>query len=115
VFAVTHTGTGVILHNFQNNGTDGYNPYAPMIRDSLGNLYGVTYSGGSTQGCSNGCGTVFKISTSGVETILHDFVGNGTDGINPQGSLVMDSQGNLYGTTFTGGVGNLGTVFEITP
>jgi uncharacterized repeat protein (TIGR03803 family) len=111
VFRLRPSGTETVLHNFQNNGTDGYSPLAAMIFDSKGNLYGVTYNGGLTQGCPSGCGTVFEVSTSGVETILHDFANTGTDGINPLGSLLMDSEGNLYGTT----VSYAGTVFEVTP
>lgn len=114
VFRLSRSGTEAILHSFQNNGTDGYNPYAAMIRDSAGNLYGVTYNGGKTCGFTT-CGTVFEISPTGVETTLHDFADNGTDGIEPQGSLWMDSEGHLFGTTVTGGTGNLGAVFEITP
>jgi uncharacterized repeat protein (TIGR03803 family) len=109
VFRVSPSGTENILHSFQNNHIDGYNCYASLIRDSQGNLYGVTYQGGA-----NGSGVLFKISPKGVETVLHAF-GSGSDGINPQGSLLLDSQGNLYGTTYFGGSGGNGAVFEVTP
>jgi uncharacterized repeat protein (TIGR03803 family) len=84
--------------------------------DSAGNLYGTTaYGGASASGCSPGYGTVFKLSPTGTETILHFFAGGTTDGQNPQGALVMDSAGNLYGTTQYGGAGGSGTVFKIAP
>jgi uncharacterized repeat protein (TIGR03803 family) len=110
VFRVTHNGTEAVIHNFQNNGTDGYTPYAPVVRDASGNLYGVTYSGGL-----NGFGTVFEVDASGVETILHAFADNGSDGMNPAGGLLLDSAGNLYGTTQYGGAHRSGTVFEVAP
>ena len=56
---------------------------------------------------------MFRLNTSGEETVLHEFSG-GTDGANPQGRLVMDKAGNFYGTTNTGGVSNAGTVFKVT-
>jgi uncharacterized repeat protein (TIGR03803 family) len=110
VFRVTHNGTETVIHNFQNNGTDGYNPSAPVVLDASGNLYGVTNSGGRY-----GFGTVFGVDASGVETILHAFANNGTDGTNPVGGLLLDSAGNLYGTTQYGGAHKAGTVFEVVP
>ncbi len=110
VFRVTHNGTETVIHNFQNNGTDGYNSYAPVVLDASGNLYGVTNSGGR-----HGFGTVFEVDASGVETILHAFANNGTDGMNPVGGLLLDSAGNLYGTTQYGGAHKAGTVFEVAP
>ena len=75
--------------------------------DSSGNLYGMTYSGGAS-----GDGTVFELAKgSGTITTLASF--NGADGSNPLGSLIMDSGGNLYGTTGGGGTYNSGTVFEV--
>jgi uncharacterized repeat protein (TIGR03803 family) len=56
---------------------------------------------------------VFRLSTSGQETVLHEFTG-GTDGASPEGRLVMDEAGNFYGTTSAGGVSNAGTVFKVT-
>jgi len=97
------------MHSFQNNGIDGFFSYAPLIRDAQGNLYGVTYRGGAKDS-----GTVFEISSKGVETVLHAF-GSGSDGQNPQGSLLLDSEGNLYGTAYYGGSTGNGAVFEVTP
>jgi uncharacterized repeat protein (TIGR03803 family) len=101
-------GTLSIVYSFGSGGTDGMSPQASLIMDSAGNLYGTTYAGGTT-----GVGTVFKIRPDGTESILHSFAGPPTDGGNPQASLVMDSAGNLYGTTSLGGSNNVGTVFKI--
>jgi uncharacterized repeat protein (TIGR03803 family) len=75
----------------------------------VGNLYGTTFAGGSYV-CSGGCGTVFKLTPSGTETVLYRFTGG--DGANPTAGLIADASGNLYGTTNGSGSGN-GTVFEI--
>jgi uncharacterized repeat protein (TIGR03803 family) len=100
-----------VLYRFT-GGSDGANPYAGLIRDANGNLYGTTYNGGASQGCSGGpCGTVFKLDKAGNETVLYRF--QGTDGGFPQGSLIRDAQGNLYGTTFRGGTYGDGTVFKL--
>jgi uncharacterized repeat protein (TIGR03803 family) len=100
-----------ILYSFT-GGADGRSPVGPVIFDSMRNLYGTTCCGGV-----NEQGVVYKLSragTSWTETVLYDFAG-GTDGENPQTSLVMDSAGNLYGTTL-GCCGNpYGTVFELSP
>jgi uncharacterized repeat protein (TIGR03803 family) len=103
------------IHNFTGLNGDGSNPESTLVFDSAGNLYGTTVSGGPN-GC-NQCGTVFELSPSGGgyrESILHSFTG-GSDGNAPYASLVLDSHGDLYGTTSTGGAGALGTVFKITP
>jgi uncharacterized repeat protein (TIGR03803 family) len=97
-FTVTHSFTG---------GSDGANPLSGMFFAG-GNLFGVASSGGSS-----GLGVVFRLSLTGQETVLHEFTG-GTDGANPQGRLVMDRNGNFYGTTYAGGISNAGTVFKVT-
>jgi uncharacterized repeat protein (TIGR03803 family) len=102
--------TLTILHNF--SAGDGVNPRAGLIRDSAGNLYGVTGFGGSAN-----AGIVFKLDGSGNKfTVLHNF-SDGTaanDGANPIGRLTVDSAGNLYGTTLHGGSsGDSGTVFKL--
>ena len=90
------------------NDTDGRWPYASLIMDSSGNLYGTTVYGGAA-----GAGTVFELAQgSGTITTLVSF--NGTNGENPEDTLIMDSSGNLYGTTAGGGASNEGTVFELT-
>src|SRR6202021_267098 len=95
-----------VIHNFT-GGSDGANPLGGFFIAG-GELYGTASSGGSS-----GVGGVFRLNTSGEETVLHEFSG-GTDGANPQGRLVMDKAGNFYGTTNTGGVSNAGTVFKVT-
>ena len=112
VFMLSKTGVETVLHSFS-GGPDGFNPFGALIRDSAGNLYGTTGDGG-TGGCGVGCGTVFKVSAAGVETVLYSFTG-GSDGVDPVGSLIRDSSGNLYGTTETGGAHGNGTVFELSP
>jgi uncharacterized repeat protein (TIGR03803 family) len=106
--------TEKVLHAFTDNGTDGLNPYAALVRDTKGNLYGTTFNGGS-----QAVGTVFELSpkTGGGWTykILHSFVDSGTDGQYPYAALILDSAGNLYGTTTEGGVNLDGTVFELSP
>jgi uncharacterized repeat protein (TIGR03803 family) len=108
VFKITTSGTLTVLHTFFNSSTDGAGPYGSLIQASDGNLYGMTYAGGSS-----GRGTVFKITTSGTLTLLYSFSGSGTDGANPYGSLIQASDGNLYGMTYVGGSGD-GTVFKLT-
>jgi uncharacterized repeat protein (TIGR03803 family) len=97
-----------VLHNFT-GGSDGGTPLAGFTIDTAGNLYGTTSAGGASDN-----GTVFKISAEGKETVLHSF-SSGTDGANPQGSLLRDAGGNLYGTTFGGGASGAGTVFKVGP
>jgi uncharacterized repeat protein (TIGR03803 family) len=84
-----------------------------LIRDEQGNLYGTTENGGAKGG-----GTVYKLTQSGRETILYNFTG-GADGAMPEGSLVRDGAGNLYGTTIAGGNTNCapscGVVYKLTP
>jgi len=113
VFEVTPSGTEKVLHSFEVTGTDGYYPYAGLIVDKKRNLYGTTADGGTIG--TNGAGTVFELTPSGTETILHVFQANGTDGYLPSADLVMDKLGNLYGTTYYGGAYGYGTVFELTP
>ena len=82
-------------------------PISGVIRDSAGNLYGTTYQGGH-----NGWGTVYKIDSTGKETVLYNFSADGSDGVDPIAALVEDAAGNLYGNTKYGGIGG-GVVFEL--
>jgi uncharacterized repeat protein (TIGR03803 family) len=91
---------------------DGSTPLAAVVADAAGNLYGTTNAGGASN-----LGTVFELSPSGsgyVETILHSFSGQ-PDGRNPQGALIADASGTLYGTTSAGGSSNNGTAFALVP
>jgi uncharacterized repeat protein (TIGR03803 family) len=107
--------TESLLHSFTGATADGSAPYAGLISDSKGNFYGTTVSGGSSTNCTNGCGTLFKITSLGKEIIVHSFVGGSTDGAGPYASLVIDKNGNLYGSTSTGGKNGSGIVFKISP
>jgi uncharacterized repeat protein (TIGR03803 family) len=126
VYEVSPTGTGqwkpILLYSFQ-GGSDGLFPTS-LIRDSAGNLYGTTLYGGGSANCTDGCGTVFKLSPtqSGTwqETIIYRFTGS--NGSQPDG-LAFDATGALFGTTANGGIstnsicgtGGCGTIFKITP
>ena len=113
VFKLSPKGKEEVLYAFQ-GGSDGGYPKGSLVIDSAGDLYGNTDEGGGT-GCGGaGCGTVFEISPTGQETILHIFTGT-PDGANPQSGLVKDTEGNLYGTTLSGGASNYGAVFRVSP
>jgi uncharacterized repeat protein (TIGR03803 family) len=114
VFKLDQSGNETILHAFGFGGGDGIFPYGSLIRDTAGNLYGVTNEGGDFS-CFGGagCGVVFKLDASNNETILYTFTGSGGDGEIPGGGLVRDSAGNLYGTTNSGGNLYAGTVFKL--
>jgi uncharacterized repeat protein (TIGR03803 family) len=113
VFSITPSGREKVLHHFA-GGTDGAYPLAPLINVN-GTLYGTTDFGGAyPRACSgNGCGTIFSITPSGAETVLHSFGAN-PDGAEPYAGLVQLS-GMLYGTTSYGGTSGHGTVFALRP
>jgi uncharacterized repeat protein (TIGR03803 family) len=103
--------TESLIHTFT-GGTDGENPYASLVFDSDGDLYGTTETGGAQNG-----GVVFKLSSalSWAETVLHSFGATG-DGSTPFiGDLIIGPRGGLYGTTYLGGTHNVGTVFKVVP
>ena len=106
-----------ILYSFT-GGTDGDGPGGSLIADAQGNLYGTTSLGGRGDCGDVGCGTVFRLTPKGKEAVLYAFSG-GSDGGNPNGGLIADAEGNLFGTTFSGGRNSCfdycGTVFEVTP
>jgi uncharacterized repeat protein (TIGR03803 family) len=113
VFKVDPSGKETILHNFF-GGSDGEKPYAGLVRDAAGRLYGTTTNGGiQNSSCTSGCGVVFEIDLNGREKILHRFTGT-PDGASPVGGLILDSAGNLYGTTEMGGSAGVGTAFKVT-
>lgn len=110
VFEVTAAGTESVLYAFQGKQQkDGAIPGSGLVMDAQGNLYGTTESGGAFN-----AGTIFKLTHTGVETVLYSFTG-GADGGSPQTGLVMDAQGNFYGATYAGGTHGLGTVFKLVP
>ncbi len=125
VFELSPTAGGgwkeKILHRFQINGVDGINPVGGVILDAAGNLYGTASEGGDPQCVGNselpGCGAVFELlpnlDGTWTETVLYAFSANFWDGVSPYSSLAFDRAGNLYGTTFDGGRGGNGTVFEL--
>ena len=109
VFKVTPSGEETVLYSFTGD-SDGAYPYAGLVFDKKGNLYGTTIAGGA----NSLDGTVFEVTPSGEETVLHSFTG-APDGAYPRAGLVFDGRGNLYGTTYEGGAYNGGTVFKLVP
>lgn len=108
IYRIAPDGTLTVLYSFA-GGSDGANPLSAPIVGAHGNLYGVTETGGGN--CN--CGTVYRISRKGKEKVLHAFTGQ-PDGFDPFASPVMDKQGNLYGTTLSGGT-FYGSVYKIAP
>jgi len=123
VFKLDKTGREKVLHAFTSS-PDGEGPQGSVVFDKAGNLYGTTAQGGNdVPFCGGwgpiGCGVVYKIDKTGKETVLYTFTG-GPDGATPFANLVLDTEGNLYGTAFSGGVGGAcqniygcGTVFKV--
>jgi uncharacterized repeat protein (TIGR03803 family) len=108
VFRFDTEGKLRVVHSFSESTTDGGAPTG-LTMDGKGNLYGTTEYGGPAN-----VGTVFRISSTGRETVLYSFTGSNTstDGAIPTG-VILDATGNLYGTTVSGGLGNAGTVFKV--
>jgi uncharacterized repeat protein (TIGR03803 family) len=109
VFELTPGGVMTILYSFP-GGNDGDHPAAGVIQANDGNFYGTAINY-----FENSNGMVFELTPEGILTRLHSFASSPTDGVFPQGSLLLGSDGNLYGTTSDGGPNNLGTVFKVTP
>jgi uncharacterized repeat protein (TIGR03803 family) len=119
VFRVTSGGSLTTLYTFcqkatNNSCADGTNPAGPPIQDFKGNLYGTTEWGGAANSLG---GTFYRLNSDGTVTTLYSFCAltNCDDGLQVGGQLVLGSGGNFYGTTFTGGLGGDGTIFEVTP
>ena len=115
VYKLTSTGTFSTIYAF--DATQGFNPQAPLIQGTDGNLYGTTASGGITTssncwGSSSSCGTVFKITTGGKLTTVYKF--DQTHGAGPLSPVIQGTDGNFYGTTSAGGTSGLGVVFKLT-
>jgi uncharacterized repeat protein (TIGR03803 family) len=118
VFKITPSGTFTSLYSFctQGNCADGSHPfYASLVQGRDGNLYGTTWLGGAGGGnrCSNGCGTIFRITLDGRFTTVHSF--NFDDGQLIYAGLIQATDGNLYGTTSSGGGHDAGTVYAFNP
>jgi uncharacterized repeat protein (TIGR03803 family) len=119
LYELSASGTESVLYSFNSANTNGYGIYAGLTIDSSNNLYGAAVDGGTDYD-----GTLFEWNSSGVFSALYQFQGSGaSDGAYPYnvGSMAMDASGNLYGTTYKGGIpggpysGNFGTVFEYNP
>lgn len=123
IFKMDLNGNETVLYSFM-GGTDGWFPNGFLSMDRVGNIYGVTINGGNLADCSgSGCGVVFKLSPSEKYTVLYTFTG-GADGAFPNGALLTDDKGNLYGTAGWGGdlsctdpqsTAGCGVVFKIGP
>jgi uncharacterized repeat protein (TIGR03803 family) len=110
IFTVDRNGGGETVDYSFTGGSDGANPVGGLIEDGSFNLYGTAKNGGDAS-----FGTAFElVPLGGGFKLLHTFTA-GSDGANPEGSLVLDADGNLYGTTLEGGALNQGTVFRIKP
>jgi uncharacterized repeat protein (TIGR03803 family) len=118
IYKMSPSGVETTLYTFTST-SDGWQPDGTLLRDAAGNLYGSTAYGGSGS-CTYGCGVVFELASNGSFSVLYSFTG-GTDGAEPDGDLIQDAQGNLYGTTFLGGgttscqTTSCGVVFELSP
>ncbi len=110
VFRISPGGDYTNLYSFGSPASDGNNPYAGLVQGSDGNFYGTTFGGG---GNSCNCGAVFRISPGGSYTNLHRFTGPPNDGANSAAGLVQGSDGNFYGTTYSGGTHSNGAVFRL--
>jgi len=111
IFKITPQGALTVLQSF--NSTDGSSPEGGLVQGSDGNYYGTTSAGGTSNACSSGCGTIFKVTPQGALTVLHSF--DSTDGSSPEGGLIQGTDGNFYGTTSSKGANGDGTIFKITP
>ncbi|MGZ8524753.1 MAG: choice-of-anchor tandem repeat GloVer-containing protein, partial [Chitinophagaceae bacterium] len=108
IFKITSAGVLTVLRQL-NFTTDGGYPYGDLTLGADGNFYGLTSAGGT-----NSYGTIFKITPTGIFTVLRHF-GYATDGANPQGTMVLAADGNFYGITRRGGSTGYGTIFKLTP
>jgi uncharacterized repeat protein (TIGR03803 family) len=108
VYKLTHTGKFTVLYSFAGGTADGCNVLGIPFLDKSGNIYGTNSSCGAF-----GFGTVWKLTSTGTETVLHSFAGGTADGEYPLAGVVEDANGNLYGSTETGGSANLGTVYRV--
>jgi uncharacterized repeat protein (TIGR03803 family) len=117
IFSITPAGVKTVLHAFAGGAADGADPYTPLVQGNDGNFYGTT-SGGGDSTCADGCGTAFKVTSSGEESPIYEFpayvVGQVTSPPSPA-NLLQGSDGNLYGTTGDDGQFGGGSVFRMNP
>jgi uncharacterized repeat protein (TIGR03803 family) len=107
VFKLDTAGNETVLYGFTGK-ADGNHPVAGLVRDSAGNLYGTTNTGGAAN-----AGVVYKLEANGQEKVLYSFTG-GADGGHPDAGVIRDAAGNLYGTTYYGGTGyGYGVVYKL--
>jgi uncharacterized repeat protein (TIGR03803 family) len=109
VISLTSGGGLTMLYSFM-GGSDGGDPWTAPVEAMNGNYYGTTISDGGPASC----GTIYQIAPDGVLTVLHAFGGAPDDGCGSYGALALGTDGNLYGTTISGGTQNFGTVFQVT-
>ena len=108
VWTIPAGGSYSMIHNFAGGPNDGQTPYSGVTLDSSGNMYGTTFGGGANNG-----GTVWKIASWGAYNVLYSFVPSSTDASFPYCNVALDSKGNPFGTTYTGGANGNGAVWEI--
>jgi uncharacterized repeat protein (TIGR03803 family) len=108
LYKLSKSGKFSILHSFAGGTGDGCNVLGVPLRDKHGNFFGTTSSCGTST-----LGTVWRVTKSGKETVLHNFAGGSSDGEYPLAGVIEDTSGNLYGDTETGGPDNVGTVYEL--
>jgi uncharacterized repeat protein (TIGR03803 family) len=106
IYRVDPAGNLKVLYNFQGR-ADGASPQGPLVRDADGNIFGAAAEKGA-----HNAGTIFKLASNGTLTVLHSFTG-GRDGKTPQGALLLDKAGNLFGSAFAGGDTGNGTIFQV--
>jgi uncharacterized repeat protein (TIGR03803 family) len=112
VFQVTPSGVHTVLYDFT-GAADGGEPYKGVTLDAQGNLYGTAVTGGGGS-CEGGCGVVFKLTNAGgtwTQTVIHTF--RGADGSGPGSPVAIDKNGDVYGTTPTGGANGAGVVYQL--
>lgn len=107
IFKISSGGDFNVIKNFAFT-ADGSNPHGSLVLAKDGNFYGITYGGGS-----NGVGTIFKLTSAGVYSVIHNMT-SATDGGTSYAGLTQGSDGNLYGTAYSGGKNNYGTIFKVT-
>jgi uncharacterized repeat protein (TIGR03803 family) len=108
IFKITPAGVETVIWSF-GNGSDGAMPYGQLVQGADASFYGMTYAGGTL-----GLGTIFKVTPAGAETVLWSLGATG-DGAHPTGSLILATDGDLYGMTIEGGANSAGAVVKIVP